>query len=223
VKHLKFIQRKTIIYPIIMLAIIIVFTLLFFNIADSLRENEIRSFDESIIGVIQGNISPSHTEIMLFFTFLGSITWITCLTIAIMVLLLVRKHKLLALFILISNAGGALFNYVLKSIFKRARPTIQPLIEEKGFSFPSGHSMCSFIIYGSIAFLIYRLSKSLLGKTMGTIVSISIIFAVGTSRIYLGVHYPSDVVGGFTAGGVWLIVMIIFYYFLKFRMPEKPE
>ncbi len=206
-----------------MVAILVLFTWIFFSIADSLKENDIRGFDNAIIGMIQGNISPSHTEIMLFFTFLGSITWITCLTSALLILLLFKKHKLLALFILVSNAGGAIFNYILKSIFQRARPTIQPLIEEKGFSFPSGHSMCSFILYGSIAVLIYKLSKSTLGKTMGTIVSLFLVFAVGTSRIYLGVHYPSDVVGGFTAGAVWLIVMIIFYDFLKFRMPDKPE
>ncbi|UOK59735.1 phosphatase PAP2 family protein [Bacillus sp. OVS6] len=99
-------------------------------------------------------------------------------------------------------------------MFKRDRPTFNPLITESGYSFPSGHSMVSFSFLGILAYLLTLMVKKKSLKVLIMALFFFIVFLIGFSRIYLGVHYPSDVIAGFAAGGAWLVICIVA---LKFK------
>ncbi|WP_026584242.1 phosphatase PAP2 family protein [Bacillus sp. J33] len=213
----KTLTLKNMIYIVSAAAILGGFLYIFIEIVDELQENELVRFDEQVIGYIQAFISPRLTEFMNVITFLGSVKWLTLAVIISSILLFIFKKRSLAFFMIISSGVGALFNYLLKWIFKRERPDIRPLIEEQGFSFPSGHSMGSFIFYGSLAYMIVHLAKKRRWKAAWTLLLGCFIAAIGLSRIYLGVHFPSDVVAGFAAGGVWLTIMILGFRYYEFR------
>ncbi|MNP70769.1 Phosphatidylglycerophosphatase B [compost metagenome] len=85
------------------------------------------------------------------------------------------------------------------------------MIDVNGFSFPSGHSMAAFSLYGVMAFLLWRHTLTSIGRGVLIAFSVAMILMIGISRIYLGVHYPSDVLGGFLASGCWLSISIWFY------------
>jgi undecaprenyl-diphosphatase len=213
----KTLTLKNIIYIASAAAILGVFLFLFIEIVDELREKELVRFDERVIDYVQAFISPRLTEFMQVITFLGSVKWLAFAVIIAGVLLFIFKKRSLAIFMVISSGVGALFNILLKWIFKRERPDIRPLIEEQGFSFPSGHSMGSFIFYGSLAYMIVHLAKKRRWKTAWVLLLGFFIVSIGLSRIYLGVHFPSDVIAGFAAGGVWLTIMILGFRYFEFR------
>jgi membrane-associated phospholipid phosphatase len=119
-----------------------------------------------------------------------------------------RKNLYGMLFFLITVAGGGLLNLFLKNFFERERPNVNRIIEADGFSFPSGHSMGSITYYGFLVYLILRSARKPLSKAGLGILLCLVILLIGISRIYLGVHYPSDVLAGYMAGGAWLIICI---------------
>ncbi|RDI43136.1 phosphatase PAP2 family protein [Falsibacillus pallidus] len=207
----------------IIAALIIIFTKSFLEIADDYNESEIRHFDSFVIAGVQGHVSPFWTKVMVSISFLGSVRWIMILSIATALILFLFKHRLLCLYVIFTVSLGGAFNWILKSIFQRQRPDIEPIIEEQGYSFPSGHSMGSFIFYGALAFIIFKLYEHRLAKAAGVLLVSLLVLAIGISRIYLGVHYPSDIVGGYTAGAAWTFICITGYSFLDFRLKKRLE
>jgi undecaprenyl-diphosphatase len=181
-------------------------------IALSISDNQIHRFDDSLITWIQGMESQGMTRWMELFTWIGSGIPVVIITILSMVVLYVfLRHRRELLFLGCVIAGSAILNSLLKLMFQRARPTIHRIIEVSGYSFPSGHSMAAFSLYGGLAFLIWKHIPTVAGRVLMIIVSAMFILMIGMSRIYLGVHYPSDVVGGYFMSGCWLAVCIWFY------------
>lgn len=181
-------------------------------IALSISDNQIHRFDDSLITWIQGMESQGMTRWMELFTWIGSGIPVVIITILSMVVLYVfLRHRRELLFLGCVIAGSAILNTLLKLMFHRARPTIHRIIEVSGYSFPSGHSMAAFSLYGGLAFLIWKHIPTAVGRVLMIIVSAMFILMIGMSRIYLGVHYPSDVVGGYFMSGCWLAVCIWFY------------
>ncbi|MFC6269723.1 phosphatase PAP2 family protein [Frigoriflavimonas asaccharolytica] len=129
------------------------------------------------------------------------------------------KLKRESIFLLISGSGSLLLLSAFKRIFERARPPYPLLYPENGFSFPSGHATFSFVFYGSLAYLVWvaRFPKYLKILMMTFLILLS--FAIGISRIYLRVHYPSDVIAGFALGYSWLF-LIIFIFKNKFPLKQ---
>lgn len=124
------------------------FTGIFIKLADMLREQDLYRFDYPIIQLVQLYINPQLTYVMKFFTFMGSVETIVFLLILSSFLMVRRKKKWEAVFLITATSGGALFNLLIKWYFHRIRPSIHPLIKETGYSFPSGHSMEAIIYYG---------------------------------------------------------------------------
>jgi len=174
-------------------------------IAMQVGEHRLIQFDTSIISFVQGFESPTLTTIFKFFTFIGSslVVMILCVLIIIYLYKVLHHRSEIILFIVVMFGSTAL-NVVLKHLFHRARPTIHRLIQETGYSFPSGHSMEAFALYGVLAYLLWRHISSSLGKTLLIIFSVFMTLMIGISRIYLGVHYPSDVIGAYLVSGFWL-------------------
>jgi undecaprenyl-diphosphatase len=209
--------KKNLFFFSFVFVILCLFIVVFILTANEIRRNQLISFDNMIISLVQGNITPLLTGTAETFTFLGSTKWITCAVLVGIIVLFISKKWSLGLFLLLSSGLGSLFNVLLKDLFKRQRPDIHPLITEHGYSFPSGHSMGSFIFYGALAYIIIHYTHRRGWKVIGATIMAILIFLIGISRIYLGVHYPSDVVGGFTAGGAWLFICIIVYRYYEYR------
>lgn len=203
---------------------LIAFTWGFVSIVEEWKENEIANFDNGVFEIVRGTISTKLTTIMTSITFLGGIKGIAIFAFCSVVILLFQKKYPLALFVSITILSGAGFNWLLKWIFKRDRPDIEALIQQGGYSFPSGHSMSSFIFYGSLAFILFRALDRKRYKWASVCLVGLLVLMIGISRVYLGVHYPSDIVGGFTAGGAWLTLCITIYvYFYKRKRWREDE
>ncbi len=161
------------------------------------------AFDQTIFDFLEKIRSNQATAIFKIITNLVSLPALIVFCLLIYFNSFTRKHGNL---VVINLGIVTIFNYLLKLFFARERPFGIALIEETGYSFPSGHSMISMAYFGFLIYLIYHGSLSTTKKTILMILCSIIIFAIGLSRIYLGVHYPSDVMGGFFLSVAYLIV-----------------
>ncbi|WP_244364300.1 phosphatase PAP2 family protein [Paenibacillus cellulositrophicus] len=176
-------------------------------------------FDQSIIYAVQGMENEGLTRIMKGFTFLGSSLVATLLSvIAFLFLWLVLRHRKELLMFLLSVGGSEIWNIIIKNWMHRQRPNTHRLIEISGFSFPSGHSMAAFALYGTLTYLLWRHIPALAGRIAMIVIGVALTLLIGISRIYLGVHYPSDVFGGYLASATWLMLSI--YFFEKYWKPR---
>lgn len=148
-------------------------------------------------------ISDFSLPIVKFITNLGSALFVIAVSILLLVFL---KDKLIGLSIFLNLAIVGGLNQILKMIFQRPRPVGYRLIEESGYSFPSGHSMISAAFYGFLIYLIYKKVENKYIKYSLIIGLTLLIVCIGLSRIYLGVHYASDVLAGFLVSICYLIV-----------------
>jgi len=185
---------------------------LFAVVAWLVAKQSVESFDSRIIAEVQGRESEALTRMAEGFSRIGSTTGVISISIVMMAVLAWRlgHRKELVLFAL-AVGGAALLNVVLKNAFRRDRPSIHRLIEETGYSFPSGHSMAAFALYGILAYLLWRHARTALGRVLVAGLAAAVTLCIGLSRIYLGVHYPSDVIAGYLASGVWLGAIIEAY------------
>ncbi|WP_239616520.1 phosphatase PAP2 family protein [Cohnella mopanensis] len=187
-------------------------------IAILIGESNISSFDNKWTTLIQGMENATLTTIMKFLTFIGQGLSITVISIMIMIVLYaVLRYRWELFFFIGVVVGSSLLNVVLKTVFHRSRPTLHRIVDANGYSFPSGHSMAAFTLYGVLCFLLWKHARTSLARTLLIVSGSIMIAAIGVSRIYLGVHYPSDVIGGYLASGTWLAVSIGIYQ----RMLEK--
>ena len=155
---------------------------------------------------------------MEFFTLIGSFKIIVLIAIFVLVFLYtVLKHRSELVLFTIVIIGTPILNKLLKEFFHRTRPDLHRLIEIGGYSFPSGHAMNAMAFYGILTFLLWRHIPSRLGRTLLILVSSLFILMIGISRIYLGVHYPSDIIAGYFASGFWVTMAILFYQKYKER------
>lgn len=186
------------------------FIVLFSEIAEEAMEQETWLFDSAIIGFFQSIESYVLDVLMIATTEMGSVWFVTAFSIAVIGLLWFKERdKWGILFFLIAVGGGGLLTLLLKNLYERERPSINPEIDAIGFSFPSGHSMGSVIFYGFVMYLVLRSSRSELFKGLAISMMGVLVVLIGISRIYLGAHFPSDVLAGFIAGAIWLILSIL--------------
>ena len=183
---------------LLLIFIILVFLYNYFNV-----------IDDYVYSLIKPFIFSGVTNIMQFITFFADPIW--CILLSCLMVLLVQNKKMSKAFLL-NLICVFLLNYILKMIFSRTRPVDINLIVETGFSFPSGHAMISLGIYGFLIYLLLKSDKNKLFKIIGTCFLILLIFLIGISRIYLGVHYATDVIAGFIISASYLLLFIRFIY-----------
>lgn len=177
---------------------------LFIFITVNVVDKNIASFDSHIYQLVSKHISSGLTKGMIFISFLGSGAFFTALAAVFIVISIINnKFSFSTAVIIINLVLSWLLNAGIKYIIHRDRPDILKLIEIGGFSFPSGHSMVSMSFYGLIIYLCQRNIKSNFKYIASSILSV-LIMLIGLSRIYLGVHYASDVLGGFSFGIFWV-------------------
>ncbi|WP_225743090.1 phosphatase PAP2 family protein [Marinilactibacillus sp. Marseille-P9653] len=212
-------KPKTMFY----LGMIMIIPFLLLAIAGYFELGILGMFDDYVAREIIDERDPVLTSIFRMITLLGNVPPTILITIVTSLFILLKlKNRWLSLWYLLTVALGAgVLNQVLKYAIRRDRPSsVEHLITQGGYSFPSGHAMGSIIIYGAMIFLILRLSERLWFRIVGTIGLSLLILAIGVSRIYLGVHFPSDIVGGYSVGMMWLTFSIGLYGLSLTKRPE---
>ncbi len=187
---------------IILSLMLIAFFTLGFMVKDS---SEGILFDVNIMEYIHNNTSPIILSLMKFISFIGSERFLFPAVTMTIAYTLVKKRYYISKLLLLSTLGSYLLNYLLKQIFHRTRPIEYFLVNQGGLSFPSGHSMVTMTFYSTLAFLLAKKVEDSRKKRLIHIIAFVMICLMGISRIYLGVHWPTDVIGGYLAG-------YIFYY-----------
>lgn len=183
--------------------ILFICLLMFIAILEDVFEKEIMKLDILGYGLISTIISDNITPIAIVITNFGGAITLIGLTI---IFLLVMKNKKMSFSILLNLAIATFLNIFLKNIIQRPRPDDFRLINETGYSFPSGHSMISMAYYGYLIYLIFKFVKNKKLKTFLITFLCILILTIGLSRIYLGVHYTSDVIAGFVLSVSYLII-----------------
>ncbi|WP_084783801.1 phosphatase PAP2 family protein [Paenibacillus sp. FJAT-26967] len=191
-------------------------------IALLVSQQKIAAFDLAIISAVQGLESPGWTRFAILLDKVGSTAFVPVITVvAGLYLYVVLKHRSELVLLIAAIGGAALLNTILKKMFQRERPTLNIIMEETGFSFPSGHSMAGFALYGILIFLLWKHIRSTAGRAILLVLAGGMILVMGISRIYLGVHYPSDVLGGFLASAFWLTVCIWTYQRYQLKREQR--
>jgi membrane-associated phospholipid phosphatase len=153
--------------------------------------------------------SPLMTQVMLGISFLASREFISVAALVIFVyFLFIRKHRWYSLRIPVVAIGSVSLNLIMKWLFGRPRPTLVHLTEVTGLSFPSGHAMMSFSFYGLLIYLILEKVGNRFIKYSLSFSLLVLMHLIGLSRVYLHVHYASDVLAGFSLGTIWLIICL---------------
>ena len=165
--------------------------------------------DETIYNLIMKMYCTPVTGIMMFISYLGSA--ITFITLAIAFIFLLKKKKYSRMLIL--DLGLVfILNIILKYIIRRPRPPVVRIMTATGYSFPSGHAMVSIGFYGLLIYYIYKnIESKKLKNTLIAILSL-LILLIGISRIYVGLHYATDVIGGYIIGIIYLVLFIKYVY-----------
>lgn len=182
--------------------------LIFIVLSQSISAKWLQTFDQHVGGYIQDQRGDTWTPVAKFFTFMGSGSTEFILFFIVAGLLYFKfKHKWETLVLFVGVLGAWLLNSGLKDLIKRDRPSAERwLVEVDSFSFPSGHAMVSILFYGLLAYLLWvNVRQTWRAAWLIPPVAVLVILCIGLSRIYLGVHYPSDVLAGYTAGGLGLI------------------
>ena len=190
------------------LALAMLSLFLFAWIANEMREGDTARFDLAVRSWVHQFASPGMTRVMTAISLLGYNLLIAELVLAIAILLFLGwRHA--AGWLAVSVAGGLALDLALKYAFHRARPQPYFGAAPLSYSFPSGHALCSFCFYFVLAGLIAARTRSLFLRVAAGIAAAVLVMAIGLSRIYLGVHYPSDVIAGYLAAAVWVTTLLV--------------
>lgn len=183
---------------------------LFEELAEGIFRKESTQLDNNFSLWLHGFANPILDKIFKFFTTIGSIASVIIMTILSFGLLIKGKHPHAAWLVALATGGGVLLNQVLKFFFRRPRPLLWTSTDPRPatFSFPSGHATVTFCFCGGLSWLGYKFSKSPVVLAGWLLIMLGCVVMVGLSRIYRGVHYLTDVVGGYISGSFWLALLL---------------
>lgn len=185
----------------------------FIKTAEAVFANETQGFDRWMLSALRNPANPADPigplwveEMARDVSALGGFTWITFATVTIAIYLWIDDKTRMAVLLTAATASGAVVSLVLKSLFARPRPDLVPHLSQVfTSSFPSGHSMLAAVVYLTMGSLLASVISNLTLKVYVLTIAIMLTTAVGLSRVYLGVHYPTDVLAGWLAGLVWAL------------------
>ena len=194
----------------------LVLALLIFGVlAYLVTNNQTGDLDSSVYSIVTFSKTDFLTGFYKFITFFASEIMVGLIS---LVFILIFKNKRYGVFAIVNAVNIVVLNIVLKLIFMRDRPYDLMIINESGYSFPSGHAMAALGFYGFIIYLIWHFNLRKRAKIIFTILLSILIILIGISRIYLGVHYASDVLAGYMISASYLILYItLISRYLKLR------
>lgn len=192
--------------------------MLFGWLASEIFEGETRVLDETIRRCVNQISSPTLTKLMVSISFVGSPLFLVLSGIVVLVIFLRLRWRRAAVLFVVTMAGEIVLDLTLKAFYGRARP--EPFFDyplPSSYSFPSGHALGSFCFYGILAWLITARLENRAACIVVRVLAVLLILLIGFSRIYLGVHYPSDVGGGYLAALAWVVTVSLGDFFFNRR------
>ena len=168
----------------------------------------IAEIDRAVMGAMQAVVSDSLTPWVVRLTDTGSTVAFTVLVVLVALALLFARRWWEALQLVVASGVGGFVVLGLKATFERPRPAEQ-VIQATGFSFPSGHSFAAMVFYGTVLTIVWQITDRTLWRVLAAVLCPLAIAAIGASRLYLNVHYVTDVVAGFASGLVWLTAVYL--------------
>ena len=194
----------------------------FIEILEQLKENELTGFDDAVTAYIQSYRSPILTTPSIILTELGDTYGYIAMTVLLAGFFFFRyKNWKFTLQVTTVLVLSSIVNLMLKRWINRPRPLGEHLVEVFTLSFPSGHAMSAMAFYGFLVYLTWRYAGRLWLKNVLTLLCVFLIFGIGISRIYLGVHYPSDVVAGYLGGLFWAAFCIVVFNVLSMMRKRR--
>lgn len=194
---------------IIVLSLFICALLGFVLIAYRIFNLQNDQFDFLVFDRVTNLVSSPLTKFMQFITFFGNHKFLIPANLLLIVyFLFIKKHRWYSIKVPVIAIGGVLLMFILKQLFNRARPLVPLLEPVQGLSFPSGHALMSMSFYGLLIVLVWENVSNQVWKWILSILLLTFILLIGFSRIYLRLHYFSDVIAGFAAGIIWLSLSI---------------
>jgi undecaprenyl-diphosphatase len=188
--------------------VMLVLTFLEFAVFFS-KQEQIRVLDNSILEFFYSIRLPALNSFMEFMTFFGNMEVVVLFSLCVVLYFWVRKREKFLFAFFSSSLVAASLIYSIKHLFERQRPPVEnALVYADGFSFPSGHALMSVAFYGILTYFVIATSRSKIERITAMVFGIILIFLISISRIYLGVHWPSDVFSGLILGGAWLSIVI---------------
>ena len=185
---------------------------MFVRITRELIEGEVGAMDSEILLAVAKKRTPWLTTTAMDVTALGSITLVVLFSAFTLLVLLVLRDRLGALQLLAASAGAGILTLVTKNIIERIRPEeAEQLIVVSGFSYPSGHSVSTSALYLTIAIVAVRYVQHSGARAAIILAVLAVLIMVGASRVYLGVHYATDVVSGISLGAAWALLLAGFF------------
>lgn len=179
---------------------------IFVALAEDVAEREILPFDRPVMMWLHGVASPWVTTVMEVVTALGGLVVVPVVAAGAAVALWWRRSRRNALLLAAAVVGSTLLNTALKAVFRRARPDFwQHLVTENSYSFPSGHAMATMALAAALAVMAWRTRWRWAVMVTGVVY----VVAVGVSRMYLGVHYPSDILAGWSVSVLWVVTVVV--------------
>ena len=176
----------------------------FAELAARMRRGATQAMDDGVMQWVAAHQIPWLRVTMASVTALGTGVVVMMVVLVAALFLWLTKHKHSAALLLVVAVGAILLNGILKAVFQRQRPSaFEWGTEVFSSSFPSGHAMSAAVVYGTIAYLAGRLQRTHAARIATTVVAVALILLIAASRIYLGVHYPSDILAGMTVGFAW--------------------
>lgn len=204
----------------------------FFILVDKVVDGKTHAFDEAVLRALrnpadmQDPIGPWWIEVMIRdLTALGSTTVLALITAAAVGYLLIDGKRATALFVIVSVLGGAVVSFLLKHAFARPRPElVAHLVDVHTLSFPSSHAMLSATTFLTLGALLARVQTRPALKAYLLGLAVILMLLVGASRVYLGVHWPTDVLAGWCAGAAWaMICLAVMLWLQRHGRVEKPD
>jgi undecaprenyl-diphosphatase len=202
----------------------------FAALSDEVMEGGTRKLDRTLLIALRrpGDLQPLGPPAVLNaardITALGGPTFLTLITAAVSLFLALDGKKHMALYVCGSIGSGLLVSSLLKDSFDRPRPDIVPHeVYAASYSFPSGHSMLSALTYLTLGVILARSHQRKLLKAYFLLIAVLLTVLIGVTRVYLGVHWPSDVVAGWTAGAVWALLCWLLARWLQGRHTLETE
>jgi undecaprenyl-diphosphatase len=197
----------------------------FSELAETVMSGRTQKFDEAVLRWAYSLHTPTLDSVMLEITTLGTGTVVLMIVAVAALFLTLTQHKYSALLLIVASSGGLLLDMWLKHWFGRPRPHVFVWTTQAfGSSFPSGHAMGATIAYSTVAYLAARLHKRLWARFVTMFIALLVIFLICFSRLYLGVHYPSDVLAGVIIGLAWAaFCMATLEGIQRFSQRRSPE